>query len=194
MLKSPMFKRSLLAFGLAAALGACSTTTTNPNVRNNAANERASIDADAAAALTKLYAQAPGSRELVARSRGVLVFPKVVSAGLLIGGSYGRGELMVNGRPDGYYSTAGLSAGLLAGADSKAVYVLFMNEESLAKFRASKGWTAGADASVSVITAGANASVDTQLIKQPVVGYVLTNAGLMANLSIDGTKITPLSL
>ena len=130
----------------------------------------------------------------MAKARGVLVFPKVVSAGLVVGGSYGKGQLMVGGRTDGYYSTASVSAGLLAGADSKAVYVLFMNDESLAKFKASKGWTAGADANVTVINAGANASIDTQTAKQPVVGYVLTNAGLMANLSIDGTKITPLDI
>ena len=152
------------------------------------------IDRNTDAAMTKLYAQVPGSRELVAKARGVLVFPNVVSAGLVVGGSYGKGELLVGGRREGYYRTTSVSAGLLAGADSKAVYVLFMNNESLEKFRASKGWTAGADASVSVLKAGADAGIDTQTANQSVVGYVLTNAGLMANLSIDGTKVTPLGL
>ena len=188
-----MFKRSLIAVALVAALGSCSTTNPDNNVANPAA-ERMAIDRSTDAALTKLYAQVPGSREMVASSRGVLVFPNVVSAGLVVGGSYGKGELLVNGRRDGYYRTTGISAGLLAGADSKAVYVLFMNSESLEKFRASKGWTAGADASVSVLKAGAAAVVDTQTASQSVVGYVLTNAGLMANISIDGTKVTPLPL
>lgn len=188
-----MFKQSLIAVALAAALGACSTTNPDNNVQNPAA-ERMAIDRSTDAAMTKLYAQVAGSREMVAKARGVLVFPNVVSAGLVVGGSYGKGELLVNGRPEGYYSTTGVSAGLLAGADSKAVYVLFMNNDSLAKFRASKGWTAGADASVSVLKAGADAGVDTQTASQSVVGYVLTNAGLMANLSIDGTKVTPLPL
>lgn len=187
-----MFQKSLTTVALAAAMAACSTT--NPSIIENPAAERATIDSNTDAAMTKLYAQVPGSRELVAKSRGVLVFPKVVSAGFVVGGSYGKGELLVGGRREGYYRTTGISAGLLAGADSKAVYVLFMNSESLEKFRASNGWTAGADASVSVLKAGADASVDTQTISQPVVGYVLTNAGLMANLSIDGTKVSPLPL
>jgi lipid-binding SYLF domain-containing protein len=183
---------SLATLALVAALAACSTT--NPNVASEPAAERSSIDADVNGALGKLYAQEPGSRAMVAKSRGVLVFPGVVSAGFVVGGSYGKGELLVGGRPDGYYSTTAGSVGLLAGADSKAVYILFMTEESLDKFRASKGWTAGADASVSLIKAGADAGIDTQTMKQPVVAYVLTNGGLMANLSIDGTKISRLSI
>ena len=87
-----------------------------------------------------------------------------------------------------------LSAGLLAGADSKAVYILFLTDDALNKFRASNGWTAGADASVSVLNAGAAASVDTETGKKPVVGYILTNGGLMANLAIDGTKVNRLDL
>jgi lipid-binding SYLF domain-containing protein len=131
---------------------------------------------------------------LTGRARGVLVFPAVVSAGLGIGGSYGQGALRVGGRTEGYYSTTAASVGLLAGADSKAVYVLFMTQDALDKFRASKGWTAGADASVTMIKVGTSAAIDTQTMQQPVVGYALSNAGLMANLSLDGTKVSKLDL
>ncbi len=183
---------SAIAVASLVALGGCSTT--NPNVTAPAETQRTAIDTNVEASLSKLYAQVPGSREMVAKSRGVLVFPSVVSAGLVVGGSHGRGALLVNGRHEGYYSTTAASVGLLAGADSKAVYVLFMTDEALQKFRASKGWTAGADASVSMLNAGASVAIDTNTVRQPVVGYALTNAGLMANLSIDGTKITPLEL
>ncbi len=189
-----MNKRNFLAtIGMAVALAACSTT--NPNTpTGDMSNKRTSIDANVSGALTKLYAQDPGSRELVRKARGVLVFPSVLSAGFVVGGSYGEGALLVGNVTSGYYSTTAASVGLLAGADSKAVYVLFMTQDSLDKFRASKGWTAGADASVSVLKAGANAGVDTQTVQQPVIGYVLTNAGLMANLSIDGTKVQKLDI
>ena len=188
-----MLKRKFLAtLGLAAMVAACSTTS--PNTPSDDAGKRASIDANVSGALTKLYSQDPGSRELVAKARGVLVFPSVVSAGFVVGGSYGQGALLMRGATVGYYSTTAGSVGLLAGADSKAVYILFMNDESLNKFRASNGWTAGADAQVSVIKAGASASVDTQTMQAPVIGYVLTNGGLMANLSIDGTKIAKLAI
>jgi len=187
-----MDKRTFLLTGAMAALAAACTTTTNTD--GDPAAQRTSIDASVDSAMSKLYAQVPGSRELVGKAKGVLVFPSVVSAGLGIGGSYGRGALRVGGKTSGYYSTTAASVGLLAGADSKALYVLFMTQEALDKFRNSKGWTAGADASVTMLKTGASAGVDTQTGQQPVVGYALSNAGLMANLSVDGTKVNKLDL
>jgi lipid-binding SYLF domain-containing protein len=187
-----MKKRSFLAGGLLAVLTtACTTSGTSGG---DPAARRSSIDSSVDAALSKLYGEVQGSRELTAKARGVLVFPSVVSAGLGVGGSYGQGALRVGGRSVGYYSTTAASVGLLAGADSKAVFVLFMTQESLDKFRASSGWTAGADASVTMLKVGANAAIDTQTVQQPIVGFALSNAGLMANLSLDGTKINRLEL
>ena len=131
---------------------------------------------------------------MVANARGVLVFPKVVSAGFVVGGSYGEGAMRKGGSSTGYYSMGAGSVGLLAGAQSKAVFLLFMTQDALAKFEASKGWTAGVDASVAVVNVGADAQATSQTLQQPIVGYVLTNAGLMANLSFDGTKLTKLDL
>ena len=187
-----MNKRSFLSLGILAAFGsACTTTST---VGGDPSAKRRSIDAEVDSALSKLYAQVPGSRELTSKAKGVLVFPSVVSAGLVVGRSYGQGALPSGGKTDGYYSTTAASAGLLAGAESKALYLLFMDQQAFDKFRASKGWTAGADASVTLLKVGAAAGADTQTIQQPIIGYALSNAGLMANLSIDGTKINRLEL
>jgi lipid-binding SYLF domain-containing protein len=187
-----MDKRSFLACGLLAVLAtACTTTSTSSG---DPAAKRSSIDASVDSAMSKLYTQVQGSRELVGKARGVLVFPSVVSAGLGVGGSYGQGALRVGGKSVGYYSTTAASVGLLAGADSKAVFLLFMTQDALDKFRASNGWTAGADASVTMLKVGASAGIDTQTAQQPIVGFALSNAGLMANLSLDGTKISKLDL
>ena len=51
-----------------------------------------------------------------------------------------------------------------------------------------------ADASVTVVNVGANAQIDSKTAQQAVIGYVLTNGGLMANVSLEGTKITPISI
>ena len=182
----------LLSLGLLALVSAC--TTTNPNVKSSDSSQRRSIDAAVQNAFSELYTQVPDSRDMVAKARGVLVFPSVISAGFVIGGSYGQGALRESGRTTGYYSTAAASVELLAGAESKSVFVLFMTPESLAKFKASNGWTAGADASITVINAGAKVSVDTRTLSAPVIGYVLSKRGLMANLSLDGTKFTRLDL
>jgi len=191
-----MKKRSFLLAAAAAsalALSACSTTGPSADTADPA-SKRTAIDAGVDSALANLYAQAPGSRELVAKASGVLVFPSVVSAGFVVGGSYGQGALRVGGKSTGYYSTAAGSVGLLAGAETKSMYILFMTPEALAKFQASNGWTAGVDASVTLVKVGAEASGTTATVQEPVIGYVLTKGGLMANLSFDGTKITRLEL
>ncbi len=179
-----------------ASISGCSTTTTNTPTASAAdpMAKRQAIDGNVDGALSRLYAQDPSSRELIAKARGVLVFPSIVSAGFVVGGSYGQGALRMNGRSARYYSTAAGSVGLLAGAESKSVYILFMTQEALDKFQRSEGWTVGADASVTVINVGANAQVDSKTAQQAVVAYVLTNGGLMANLSLEGTKVTPLAI
>jgi lipid-binding SYLF domain-containing protein len=184
-----------LASATALAMGSvtgCSTTSKPPDA--TPAAKKQSIDAAVDAALAQLYAQDPAARELVVKARGTLVFPSVVSAGFVVGGSYGEGALRSFGASERYYKTAAGSVGLLAGAESKAVFLLFMNQEALDKFRASNGWTVGADASVTMMKVGANAQVDSATAQQAVIGYVLNKSGLMANLSLEGTKISPLDL
>lgn len=189
-----MFKRKFLVAASCAALFLAGCTTTSNSDSGSPAAKREAINADVDRAMSKLYAQVPEARKLVSQAQGVLVFPSVVSAGFVVGGSYGQGALRERGTTTGYYSTAAGSLGWLVGADSKALYVLFMNQESLDRFKSSNGWVAGVDANVSVISVGANGQIDTQTIRQPVIGFVLTNGGLMANLSVEGTKITKLDL
>jgi lipid-binding SYLF domain-containing protein len=144
--------------------------------------------------LSKLYDAVPDSREMVAKSRGVLVFPSVVGGSLGIGAEYGRGALRVAGRTQAYYSAVAGSIGFQAGAHSRAVIYLFNTQEALDKFRNSKGWTVGADATVAAATIGANGRIDTNTMRQPVVGFVLTNVGLEAGVSLQGAKITQVQI
>jgi lipid-binding SYLF domain-containing protein len=179
----------LSSFALAILAAGCTTT---PNLATDSTIEakRSSLDAEAEAALQNLATQVPSSRELVRQAHGILVFPSLVSAGLVVGGSHGHGVLRVGGATRGYYNATGASVGLLAGADSKAVFVLFMTQDALDRFEASHGWTAGVDASVTVLKVGADGTVTTQTVQQPIVGFALSNAGLMANLSFEGMKFS----
>jgi lipid-binding SYLF domain-containing protein len=184
-----------LAFG-GLALAGCTTT---PPSSNNAtpstdASKRHSIDAAVDGTLSRLYTTVSGSRELVSKARGVLVFPSVIQAGLVVGGEYGEGALRVGGTTVGYYSTASGSFGLQAGAQSKAIIFLFMTQDSLDKFRNADGWSVGGDASVALVKMGANGSIDTRTATAPVQVFVLTNAGLMGDLSLQGTKVSRLKI
>src|SRR2546427_420905 len=75
-------------------------------------------------------------------------------------------------------------------SQSKAVIYVFNTQEALDKFLASDGWSVGADATVAAGKVGANGSVDTTTAQGPVTSYVLTNAGLEAGVSLQGSKIT----
>lgn len=154
-------------------------------------NKHATTNSQADSVLSRLYTTADGSRELVGRAKGVLVFPSVLNAGFVVGGQYGEGVLRTGGgRPLGYYNIASASVGFQAGAQSRALIILFMTDEALQKFQASQGWTAGVDATVALAKIGANGAIDTNTAQQPIIGFNLTNAGLMAGASVEGTKIT----
>lgn len=179
---------------LVATVVAAGCTTTGTSASNDPAAKRKEIDAGVDGALNRLYSSVNGSRELAQRAQGILVFPRVIAAGLVVGGEYGEGALRARGSTVGYYSTAQASVGLTAGGQSKAVIIMFMTPEAYNKFVASKGWTAGADANVAVAKVGANGQLDTLTTQQPVVGFVQTNAGLMFDVSVNGSKITKLDI
>jgi lipid-binding SYLF domain-containing protein len=187
-----LHRRELLTTTAASAawlvMGGGCTTTTAERSPQDAASERRAVDSKADAALTKLFTQVPNARELTAKARGVLVMPEVISAGLGVGGSYGEGELRAGGGTVGYYKLAAASVGFIAGAQSRAMFLLFMTQDALDRFRNSSGWTAGVDASVAVASVGANGQIDTKTLQQPVIGFVLTNVGVMANLSFEGAR------
>ena len=180
----------IVVVSLLASMG-CSTTS---GQSADPAARRQTIDAGVDQALSQLQREIPTSQGLIASAKGVLVFPSVLTGGFIVGASHGQGALRKAGKTAGYFSTTALSVGLLAGAQSKAVFILFLTEDALARFEASQGWTAGVDGSVALITVGAAAQVTTQTGQQPIVGFILTNAGLMANLSLDGTRIARLNL
>ena len=175
------------------ALTGCTTTPfgARDTSAQNAAKRR-TIDAGVDETLARLYNTVDGSRELLSKARGVLVFPSVIGGAFWIGGQYGNGALRVDGRTTGYYSTVAGSFGLQIGAQSKAIIFAFMNQEALDNFLGSQGWSAGADATVALATVGANGKLDTSTATNPVEAFVLTNAGLMAGVSLEGTKVSRL--
>jgi len=182
-----------LAFG-SLSLAGCTTTGDKPDSAATNMSKRQAIDASVDGTISRLYTTVPGSRELMSKARGVLVFPSVIQAGFIVGGQYGEGALRVGGSTVGYYSTVSGSVGLTAGGQSKAIIFLFMTQDSLDKFRNSDGWSAGGDASVALVKVGANGVIDTTTATAPVQAFVLTNAGLMGDLSLAGTKVTRLKI
>ncbi|KPK23701.1 MAG: hypothetical protein AMJ61_15320 [Desulfobacterales bacterium SG8_35_2] len=151
------------------------------------------IDVSVDVALNRFKNEVPGANEFLSNAKGVLVIPNVIRVGFVIGGEYGEGALLVGGKTVDYYSVAAGSFGFQIGAQSKNIILVFMEENALTKFRDSLGWTAGIDGSVAFIDYGAGRSVDTDNLRDPIVGFVFGVKGLMANLSLEGSKFTKLT-
>ena len=181
---------AVLAAMVLPLLSGCTTT----GAGSDANARRASINSSVDLALEELYRQVEGSRELVGKARGVLVFPDVLRAGFVFAAARGQGALRVGGTTRSYHTTTSGSWGIQAGAQSTAVFLLFMNQDALDRFRNSSGWQIGADATVTLMSAGANMGVNTATAQQPVIGFVLSNRGLMVGISMDGTRIGRLEL
>jgi len=157
-----------------------------------AAKSAQEIDIEVDAALKTFQEKVGGASEFLAKAEGVLVFPKVIKAGIGIGGEYGEGALRIGGRTVQYYSTAGASIGLQLGGQARSQLIVFLDKDALEKFRNSSGWEAGVDGSIAVIEWGTGQDLSTVEINDPIVAFIYGNKGLMFNLSLEGSKFTKL--
>ncbi len=172
--------------------GAMVFSTFLPDSWAHAATAR-EIDVSVDVALERFEKDVKGGKEFLASAKGVLVFPSVLKAGFGIGGEYGEGALRIGGKTVDYYNTAAGSFGFQFGAQAKTIMLVFIQDEALEGFRASEGWKAGVDGSVALVTLGAGGSIDTAKIKDPIVGFVFGQKGLMYNLTLEGSKFTKLN-
>ena len=123
-------------------------------------------------------------------AKATLVFPKIVKAGLVFGGSYGEGVLFKNGSVADYYNSAGLSWGLQVGAQSYGYVLFLMNDKAIEYLEKSKGWEVGVGPSVVVMNEGVAKNLSSTTLKDDAYAFIFDQQGLMASISIEGTKIS----
>ncbi len=148
------------------------------------------LDKDAAQALQILYRTNPVAEAISKQAKAVLVFPKIVKAGLVFGGSYGEGELIKDGKQSGYYNSASASWGWQAGAESYGYVVFLMNDKAVQYLDKSRGWEFGVGPTVVMVNAGVAKNLSTTTLKADSYAFIFDQQGLMASLSIEGTKIS----
>jgi lipid-binding SYLF domain-containing protein len=176
---------SILAVALGLTLAMSSVTT------SYAASAR-EIDTSVDVTLDRFLKEVDGAKEFVKNAKGLLVMPGVAKAGFFLAGEYGEGALRIGEKTDNYYNIAAASFGLTIGAQKKDIIIAFMTDEALKKFQDSSGWEAGVDGNVALISIGAGTRLDTTTMKDPIVGFVFDAKGLMADLSLKGSKFTKL--
>ena len=148
------------------------------------------IDASVDAAMDRFYKQVKGADEVVRNAKGLLVMPNVKKVGFIIGGEYGNGALRIDGKTVGYYRIVSGSVGFQIGVEAKDMILAFMTEEVMNRFRTSKGWEAGVDGNVAIITVGGGGAATTRNVNEPIVGYVFDVKGLMGDISLKGAKFS----
>jgi lipid-binding SYLF domain-containing protein len=153
---------------------------------------RAEIDERVHVAMHQFYELSPQHKDLVARAKGVLVFPRITKGGVGVGGQFGEGAWRIDGKTVDYYSISSASVGLTLGLAKHKEIILFMTQEALDKFVNSHGWTIGADTGVAVLSKGAGGNYDTQTLQKPILGIVFAEKGLIGDVSLEGSKITKL--
>lgn len=151
------------------------------------------INASVDVALERFASDVKGADEFLNAAKGVLVMPRVKQAGFVLGAKYGNGALRIEGKTMGYYNMTAASAGLQIGAQESNIILCFMDKTALKKFRVSKGWQAGVDGTIALVTIGAGGSIDTTKLKEPIVGFVFGQTGLMAGISLEGLKLTKIN-
>ena len=148
------------------------------------------LDRDSAQALQSLYRTSAIAADISKHAKAVLVFPNVVKAGLVFGGSYGEGVLMSGSKVIDYYNSVSGSWGLQAGAESFGYAVFLMTDKSVEYLNTSKGWEIGVGPTVVVVNEGVAKNLSTSTLKESAYAFIFDQQGLMASLSIEGTKIS----
>ena len=180
-------RRSLLAAtGMAGMTAVCGSAQAAASARQ--------INHDVDRALQNLLSAQPKMRDLAKRAVAILVFPRIVKAGFLVGGQGGDGALRVQGKTVGYYDIAAGSFGLQAGFQTFSYVLFFMTASSLKYLQDSNGWAIGSGPSVVVLDKGAAASITSTTLAQDVYAVPFGQRGLMAGMGLEGSKITRITV
>jgi len=181
-------KTNSMAFCVAATLAAFATMNSYGTAQ--AASTADDLNRDADQALRTLYRTNPIAADIAKQSRAVLVFPNIVKAGLIFGGAYGEGELKEGGHVASYYNSFSGSWGLQAGAQSYGYAVFLMNPKAVEYLERSEGWEIGVGPTVVLVNEGVAKNLSTTTLKDDAYAFIFDQKGLMAGLTVEGTKVS----
>lgn len=176
------FHKLILVTAASLSLGAISGSAYSASAED--------LNKDSAQALQTLYKSNPTAESLSKTARAILIFPKIIKAGLVFGGSYGEGVLMKGSQYSGYYNSVSASWGWQAGAESYGYVVFLMSDKAVKYLDKSQGWEIGVGPTVVVVNEGAAKNLSSSTLKNDAYAFIFDQQGLMASLSIEGTKIS----
>ena len=137
-------------------------------------------------------------QQVLEKAECVIVFPSVLKAAFVVGGSYGRGAMVCRtgknfrgpwGAP-AMYALEGGSIGFQIGGQATDLVLLVMNDRGASSILSSKV-KLGADASVAAGPVGRDASADTDAYLRSEVLSYSRSRGLFAGISLEGSTLRP---
>jgi SH3 domain-containing YSC84-like protein 1 len=137
-------------------------------------------------------------QELLDKAECVIVFPSVLKAAFVVGGSYGRGAMVCRtgehfsgawGAP-AMYALEGASVGFQLGGQATDLVLLVMNNKGASSILNSKV-KLGVDASAAAGPKGRDASADTDAYLRAEILSYSRSRGLFAGVSLEGSTLRP---
>jgi len=144
------------------------------------------MELSVAGAILDIKTKDPGIQKFFDDSAGYAVFPSVGKGGIVVGGAFGRGLVIVNDRVDGFASLSQATIGLQLGGQKYSQFIFFKDQTALNHFKRGN-FEFGAQASAVAITAGASADA---AYDAGVAVFTIAGGGLMAEASIGGQRFS----
>ena len=144
------------------------------------------LENEAVTTVASFKAKDPGIDKFLKDSAGYVVFPGIGKGGLIVGAAHGNGVVYEKEMVIGHASLAQGSIGLQIGGQAMSELVFFENKDVFNRFKKSEFEMSG---QVSAVAVNAGAAAKTKY-RDGVAVFVISKAGLMAEASIAGQKLT----
>ena len=137
-------------------------------------------------------------QQVLEKAECVIVFPSVLKAAFVVGGSYGRGAMVCRTGPGfkgpwgapSMYALEGGSVGFQIGGQATDLILLVMNNRGASSILSSK-IKLGADASIAAGPKGRDASADTDAYLRAEILSYSRSRGVFAGISLEGSTLRP---
>jgi lipid-binding SYLF domain-containing protein len=171
--------RAILTIIATALLSAPAAADFDPNVNDE-------MELDVAKAILAIKRVDPGIQSFFDNAAGYAVFPSVGKGGLVVGGAYGKGLVIVDDQVIGNTSMTQGTIGLQIGGQKYAQFIFFKDDVAIGHFQRGN-FEFGAQASAVAITKGASADASYD---GGVAIFTHAGGGLMLEGSVGGQKFT----
>jgi SH3 domain-containing YSC84-like protein 1 len=186
--------RKLLSLGMLLAL------TASPMLAARANNDKETDRLDNAGMIMEEIMNIPDDipQDLLDKAECVIVFPSVLKAAFIVGGSYGRGAMVCRGGehftgPWGTPSMMALEAGSVGfqmGGQATDFVLLVMNPRGATALLSNKV-KLGADMAAAAGPKGRNATAATDITLRAELLSYSRSRGLFAGVSLEGSSLRP---